>query len=64
MGSNPTASSKGDTMDLEEISFKVPERLFKRIENVAHTLGYNDADEFMAFFLETQLSLFEVPKRK
>lgn len=50
-------------MESEEIGFKVSERLFSRITRVSEALGYDDVDDFMARFLEIQMSVFDTPKK-
>jgi len=49
-------------MDKKEIKFNIPMRLFARIERVADSLGYNDVDEFMSYYMSLNFQVFDTPE--
>jgi hypothetical protein len=49
-------------MDKKEIKFNVPGYLYRRIDNVAKTLGYNDADEYIGYIFSLSIQAFDTPE--
>lgn len=46
----------------EEIIIRIPKRLYNRIENIAKILSYDNADDFLKYYFDLNLQVFDTPE--
>ena len=46
----------------QEIVIRIPQRVYRRIENVAQSLSYTSAEEFLHYYFDLNLQVFDVPE--
>ena len=51
-------------MDKKEIKFNIPLRLYQRINRVSESLGYNDVEEFISYYMSLNFQAFDTPEEQ